>query len=278
LNLSATTRANAVAVVAYVPYVLFIAMNADELPSRPIVYAGLAWALVVMVLCQWVYHRYAPPIPASAVPAPELSLATERLPPVVWLAIIPPLIVAFLLWCLMVYGSELPWRDTWLGPKLPAPAHGLKYSFVVITLIGWNCLAMWAVIFNLAMWHGMSRAYTYRRAGLVGAVASQWVIMVASICLASGMSLRLPPALANLAGILYGASLAGVMWMGGEVLRRRQRAGEPRMGYWVYFDLRDPSFLGPRGMNTGNAWSWVLAGVGLAPLLLGEWMLHLPGK
>jgi hypothetical protein len=59
------------------------------------------------------------------------------------------------------------------------------------------------------------------------------------------------------------------------MLRRRQRAAEPRMGTWMYFDLRDPSFLGPRGVNAGNAWSWVLAGVGLAPLLLAEWMLHL---
>jgi hypothetical protein len=275
LNLSAKGRANAVAVVAYVPYVLYLFTNADALPTRSIVYVGLAWALMVTVLCQWVYHRYSPQISASAVPAAELSLATERLPPVVWLAVIPPLIVAFALWGVLAYGSELPWRDTWLGPKLPAPSHGMEYSHLVITLIAWNCLAMWMVIFNLAMWHGMSRAYTYRRAGLMSAVASQWLLMVGTLCHASGMSLRLPPALATLAGIVYGASLAGVMWIGCEMLRRKRRTPEPRTGTWMYFDLRDPSFLGPRGINAGNAWSWVLAGAGLAPLLLGEWMLQL---
>jgi hypothetical protein len=275
VNLSARARANIVCVVAYLPYALFIFMNADKSPTRPMVYAGLAWALAVSVLCQWVYHRYLPRMPASAIPAPELSLAAERLPRVVWLAIIPPVITAVLLWCVLAYGSALPWRDTWLGPELPAPQHGFNYKNLVLTLVVWNCFAMWVVIFNLAMWHGMSRAYTYRRAGLVTAVAAQWLILVGTVGQAGGMSLRLPTTLATVSGIVYGASMAGVMWIGCEMMRRRKRAAEPRTGTWMYFDLRDPSFLGPRGVNTGNAWSWVLAGVGLAPLLLAEWMLHL---
>lgn len=275
MTLSARARANVVGALAYVPYVLFILMYADELPGRQVVYAGLAWGLAVGVLGQWVYHRYSPRMPVSAIPAPELSLEAERLPRLVWLAICPPLIAAVLVWCVLAYGSALPWRDTWLGPELPAPQHGVEYKHLVLTLVVWNCFAMWVVLFNLAMWHGMSRAYTYRRAGLVTAVAGQWLILVGTAGHASGMSLRLPPALATLSGIVYGASMAGVMWIGCEMMRRRKRAAEPRTGTWMYFDLRDPSFLGPRGVNAGNAWSWVLAGVGIAPLLLAEWMLHL---
>lgn len=278
MTLSARARANLVTGLAYVPLTVFICTRDEDLPMRPLLYVTLAWGLCVALLAQWVYHRHSPRMTASDVPAPELSLVAERLPSAVWLAIFPPVIVAVLLWCVLAFGSELPWRDTWLGPKLPAPEHGLKYSYLVVTLIGWNCLAMWVVILNLAMWHGMSRAYTHRRAGLLAAIASQWLVLVATICHAGGMNLRLPPALATVSGILYGASLAGVMWIGCEMLRRRHRAPGPRMGTWMYFDPRDPSFLGPRGINTGNAWSWVLAGAGMAPLLLGEWMLHLPGK
>lgn len=278
MSLSAKARANIVLVAAYVPFVLFIGMNAGDLPTRPMVYAGLAWLLAVTVLCQWVYHHYTPRLSASALPAPELSLTAERMPSVAWLSIFPPVIVAVLLWCVTDYGSSLPWRDTWLGPQLPAPSHGSLYQHLVLTLIVWNCLAMWSVIFSLAMWHGMSRAYTYRRTGLVSAVTAQWLIMVATIGHASGMSMRLPPALATLSGIVYGAALAGVMWIGFESLRMRRRSVQPRTGTWIYFDLRDPGFLGPRGINAGNAWSWVLAGAGLAPLLLAEWMLHLAGN
>lgn len=275
MSLSARARSNLVGVVATVLYALFVYMNEGALPVRTAVYIALLWSLGMTVLCQWVYHRYSPGLPASAVPEPELNLATERVPRVAWLAIAPPLIVGAILCGVLVYGSQLPWRDAWLGPQLPAPSHGAHYKHLVITLVGWNCLAMWLVLFNLAKWHGMSRAYTYRRAGLVAAVAAQWLMLVATIGHASGMSMRLPSVLATVCGIAYGAGLAGVVWIGCETERRRRRAGGPRTGTWMYFDLQDPGFFGPRGLNAGNAWSWVLAVAALAPLLLGEWMLHL---
>ncbi|MDQ2639411.1 MAG: hypothetical protein M3Y79_02355 [Pseudomonadota bacterium] len=274
MSLSARARANLVGVAAAVPYALSLYLDGGP-PTRPRMYLALAWGLGVSVLCQWVYHRYSPRVPASALPAPELSLTADRVPRVAWMAIIPPVIAGAILCGVLAYGSELPWRDTWLGPQLPASSHGFLYRHMVITLIGWNCLFMWLVLFNLAKWHGLSRAYTDRRAGLVSAVAAQWLVLVMTISQASGMSMRLPPVLATTCGIVYGATLAGVMWIGCESERRRRRAAQPPTGTWIYFDLQDPSFFGPRGLNAGNAWSWVLGAAALAPLLLGEWMLHL---
>ena len=176
-----------------------------------------------------------------------------------------------LLWWVTVYGTDLPWRDTWLGPAKPASEHKM-YLFMVTAAILFTSLASWQVVYSLARWHGMARAYPYRRERLQWAVGSQWLILAVMIAWISGHNFRMPTALATTCGIVFGIGMSAVMWMGWK--SHAMRSGDPQTGTWCYFDFRDPTFFGPRGVNLANGWSWILAAAAIAPVLLVEWLLQ----
>lgn len=139
-------------------------------------------------------------------------------------------------------------------------------------VIVWNSLASWMVVYSLARWHGMARTYPYRRERMLKAVGFQWVALVASIAWASGLNFYMPTLLATTCGITLGVGMFAALWLGGQ--EYRLRAEDPQTGTWCYFDFRDPTFFGPRGLNLANGWSLALAAAGIAPMLLAEWLYH----
>lgn len=243
----------------------------QALSQRAWVYLALASVLVSMLVYQWVYHRHTAPIPAAALPPAQLSLVPERLPGIVWLALVPPVILMVLLWCVTMYGSTLPWRDSWLGPPQPATSHRMFLMTAIMSIV-WMGVASWKVVYALARWHGMARSYPHRRERLMYAVGMQWLALIVPVAMASGFSLYLPALLATTCAITYGLGMFFFIWLAGQ--EHRMRTESPQTGTWCYFDFHDPTFFGPRGLNLANRWSWALAGAGIAPVLLAEWLYH----
>lgn len=266
------SKATVVCLALYAPYVLARGVYDEQLSERAWIYLLLLFTLPAALLYQWVYHRELQKLPAPALPKAELSLAVERMPKVVWLAILPPLIAAALLWWITTHGSELPWRDTWLGPPMPATSHR-TFRFAAVAFVVWNCLGTWRAALGLAQWHGMPRAYTSRRERLELAIAVQWLLLINFTAWSCTMLFRMPVMLAIIVGVVVGAGFSAMMWVTWQEPRFR-RQGEPAIGVWFYFDSGDPAFLGPRGLNVASAWSWVLATVAATPIVLAEWLLH----
>ncbi len=272
MKLLSKVRASLATLIMEVPFLALFFLYRDRLPLRAWVYLGLLSFLAALLIYQWVYHRESVKVATPrAVPGSELNLTPEYMPRVVWLALAPPVLVAVLLWWVKVHGSELQWRDNWLGPPQPAMNHR-TYSMASIFVIIPNSAALWAVLYGLAQWHGMPRAYARRREVLLRAVLSQWLILVASVAWMSGMNFHMPPALATTCGIAYGFGLPALMWTGWRASRRF--VDDLHIGTWWYFDFGDPAFSGPRGMNLASSWSWALAVAAIVPLLLAEWLLH----
>jgi hypothetical protein len=241
------------------------------LSQRSWVYIWLACSLISVLIYQWVYHRHAAAPPAQALPPAELSLSHERVPALVWTALIPPIILMALLWWVTFHGSGLPWRDGWLGPPRPAVSHRFFLPSMIMVIV-WISIGSWKVVYNLARWHGMPRTYPHRRQRLVNAVGLQWMALVAVVAWASGLNFYLPAPLATACAITFGVGMFSVIAYGNQEYRLRTQ--DPRTGTWCYFQLQDPAFLGPRGMNLANRWALALGAAGLAPVILAEWLYH----
>jgi hypothetical protein len=203
VSLSPKTRANIASLLVIVPLFLVRLRYDDALSQRSWVYVWLACGLISAVLYQWVYHRHAEAPTARALPPAELSLTQERVPALVWTALVPPVILMILLWWVTFHGSGLPWRDGWLGPPRPAASHR-TFLLTMIMVIAWISIGSWKVVYSLARWHGMARTYPYRRERLVNAVRLQWISLVAIVAWASGNNFYLPAPLATACAIAFG--------------------------------------------------------------------------
>ncbi|MEO8313966.1 MAG: hypothetical protein ABI645_04135 [Pseudomonadota bacterium] len=271
MTMSPKVRANIATIVAYAPFIVANTLYRGQLSQRTWVYLGLLSMLPAILIYQWVYHRETLKHPAPALPRAELNLAPERLPPVVWLAIMPPLIAAAFLWWITTYSIELPWRDSWLGPPKPAASHEM-FRMLGVMFVIWNCLGSWRVGLGLAQWHGMPRAYVSRRKRLLLAIEAQWLFLLIPLAHTCGNLFRLPTLWATVCGVVVGVGVLAIIWSANR--ERQLRKAEPRIGTWCYFDFRDPAFLGPRGLNLASGWSWTLAAIALSPIVLAEWLLH----
>jgi hypothetical protein len=271
VTLSPKARAGIVSWVACGLFLLANMLYQEKLSQRAWVYLALAVMLPAMLIGQWIYHREVLKLEAPDLPRAELNLAPEHIPNAVWLAILPPLIAAALLWWVTAYGSTLPWRDTWLGPPKPAASHQM-FRMAGVMFVIWNCLGSWRAVYGLAQWSGMPRAYISRRKRLILAIALQWLLLICTAAWSCNMLFRMPAMLAIVVGVTAGAGFSAMTWIYWQEVRFRSE--EPPIGTWCYFDFRDPAFLGPGGLNLASAWSWALAAVALSPIVLAEWLLH----
>lgn len=146
------------------------------------------------------------------------------------------------------------------------------YPMAATGVIVWNSMMSWRVVNALARWHGMSRAYPHRYYRLRAAVTTQWIALAVSSSWLCGNVFYMPPTLATTCALTFGGGLFAALWFAGR--EERLRRAQPATGTWCYFDFKDPTFLGPRGLNLANGWSWVLAAAGMAPVLLAEWLLR----
>lgn len=236
---------------------------------RGFAYLTLCSFLLSTLAYQWVFHRHAPPVPASALPRAELFLSAEPVPRLVWMALWPPLLLTGLLWWVITQGDTLPWRDNWLGPPQPA-FHHKTFTMIAMAVMVCSSVAAWKVVLALARWHGMARAYPHRSRRLRLAVTIQWLWLATMVCWAAGNLFYMPVPWASLCAIGFGGGMFLFLWMVGQ--EERLRRDQPATGTWCYLDFRDPGFLSPRDLNLASAWAWLLAALGIAPILLMEWL------
>jgi hypothetical protein len=185
-----------------------------------------------------------------------LNLEEEKMPGVVWLAAVPPVLTLGLIFWLADHWSVLPVRETGLPPRTAwrDPAFQSIAQFLFFDL-GWS---VWFWLCALAVWHGMSRRYTFRRSQLAALVATSWSTALLTPALTLPLLLRLPPIglVLCLAAGAFGIGLFIVF------ARRARRdvatASMPPSSYAFYFDRNDPSAFGDRGVNLGSPWNWAL--------------------
>ncbi|HEX5110981.1 MAG TPA: hypothetical protein VFV95_21160 [Vicinamibacterales bacterium] len=186
-----------------------------------------------------------------------LDLAGEPRPYAMWLAALPPLVTAGLVYFLATEWNSLVLRDP---PPVPAPTPWQDPGFrglVSLLLLGvvWN---VYFGILSLTMWYGVSRQYAFRKSQVHVAVAFSWSETLLMPAVFLPLWLRVPPA----GLLLCAASLAVSTWLLVEFGRRAHRdwqtADMPPSSYRFYFDRNDPSAFSNRGTNLGSPWNWAL--------------------
>jgi hypothetical protein len=270
--ISPKVRANVVAIGAMLPFLVLLNVYRKDIPTRTHVYLSLLLGVASMLIYMWVHSRATAKLPPVPSPVAELNLAEERLPRAVWLAVVPLLLVAIELWWFTKHGDALPWRHGARG----AVADSSSYRFLVGGMIFWNSFAAWMVLFGLAVWHGMSRAYRFRRTQLLAGVTNQWAAFVGINGSIAGTAFAVPESRQWICFIPILSGFGVIFWNSRRL--NRLYAEIPRVGTWFYRDPGDPTFFGPRGVNLASGWCWVLIAAVVPPILLAEWMLsRVPG-
>jgi hypothetical protein len=267
VSLAPKRQANIASILAMTPFLLCNLLYRDQLSFHTWIYLALLSFIASMLVYMWVHDRATARLPASPAPAAELSLAEERLPRTVWLAIVPPLLVAVELWWVTTHWNELPWRQ-----GAASLAHNSSYRFLVGGLIFWNSVGTWMTLFGFAVWHGMSRAYEFRRTQLLAGVMNQWAGFIGINGSILGTAFELPESVEWVAFIPILAGFGVMAWNSRRL--NRLYAAVPRIGTWFYRDARDPTFFGPRGVNLASGWCMGLTAAIIPPIALAEWMLH----
>jgi len=242
------------------PYLLLAGIASDRARAS----MALPLAIAAGLYGVWMYRRQVEQLAAEPAPTRELSLASERLPRAVWLALGPPLVVAMLIWWVVASGSTRPGRPPVAGPLS-------SQQWFVFMVIFWNGFAAQAVGYGLGAWYGMSRAYAFRRTLLLTALANQWLFLVVTTAFGLDMVMGVPADLEPVIVIAGGGAAAVLAWNVWRI--NRLYYTHPRPGSWVYADARDPTFLGPRGMNMANGWFWLLQAALVLQMLLIKWIL-----
>jgi len=246
------------------PYFLMAGITSDRARAS----MALLSVVAATVYGVWMHRRQAEQLAADPAPTRELSLASERLPRAVWLAVGPPILIAMLIWWVVTSGSTLPGR-----PRVEGTLSSQQWF--VFMVIFWNGFAAQAVGYGLGGWYGMSRAYAVRRTLLMTVLANQWLFLVVTMAWGLDMVMGVPADLEPVCVVAGGGAAAVLAW---NVWRINQLYyTQPRPGGWVYCDARDPTFLGPRGMNMANGWFWLLQSALVLQMLLIKWILpHVP--
>jgi hypothetical protein len=252
---------------------IFVALRHPDigLSRRAMLLFWVVFCLAATIAFHWIYHRFADRLPEGPEPTAELNLVTERMPKAAWLAIFPPLLAVATWWWMSAHSGGLPWSNEWDGSAQSSPLYreAVVYLFLVN---GWMlCL----VVSCLAVWHGSSRAYGSRRGQLLEAVLFQWLALIWTIDHVFWTDFRAPlaAAVASRTAVAVGYCIF-FWWLWGMLkFEARLDSEEPRTGTGFYFNSGDPAFLGPRGLNLASHWSWGLALMGVALLVLAPWLL-----
>jgi hypothetical protein len=209
--------------------------------------------LVGLVFVAW-RSREVPSLPAvRSHRKAALELVDERIPSSAWLAAVPPLLTLGLIFWLSAVWSAILVRDTvgyvpattaWRDPAFRSIAQRLIFG------VGWS---VWCGTSGLAMWYGVSRQYTFRRAQLHGPVATAWSFALLWPAVVLPLWLRLP-ALGLLLCAVAAATGAGLLLVFGLRARREWDAASMQpSSSRLYFDRYDPSALGPFPPSVENS-------------------------
>jgi len=201
-----------------------------------------------------------------------LDLAGEPTPQALWLAALPPLITAGLVYVLAAQWSSLVLRDPAPVPAT-TPWHdpGFKglVSFLVFGVV-WN---VYFGILSLMMWYGVSRQYAFRRSQVQAAVALSWSQTLLMPAWVLPLWLRLSPIGLLVCAVSFAVGTGLLVRFGRRARRDWQASDMPPSSYRFYYDRNDPSAFGERGTNLGNPWNWALFTAPAVFLALPLWSL-----
>jgi len=183
----------------------------------------------------------------------ELDLIPDRMPGTLWFAAGPPLINIAIFWWLAAHWRDIPWSgytdDSW---------RYVAFRNCSLTFVGFGVFELWVLVSAVAQWYGSPRN-EQRRVRFHLGLAQAWFMALAI----PGLTLPINIDMSRTAIALCVTCVA----VGSAVLIFfARRAGKPsspsaQTSTW-YFDRRDPALFGPRGMNLGNPWQWVLLAAG----------------
>jgi hypothetical protein len=213
--------------------------------------------VALMFLFRW-QRRAVLSLEAERAPRkPVLDLAAEAKPHAMWLAALPPLVTAGLVYFLAAQWGSLVPRDP---PPMPAPTPwqdpGFR-SLVSFLLFGvvWN---VYFGILGVTMWYGVSRHYPFRRSQVHAAVALSWSETLLMPAWVLPLWLRLSPIGLLVCAVSFSVGTGLLVWFGRRARRDWQASDMPPSSYRFYFDRNDPSAFGERGTNLGSPWNWAL--------------------
>jgi hypothetical protein len=184
----------------------------------------------------------------------ELDLIPDRMPRTLWFAAGPPLINTAIFWWLAAHWREIPWSgytdDSW---------RYVAFRNCSLTFVGFGVFELWVLVSAVAQWYGSPRN-EQRRARFHIGLAQAWFMALAIPGLTLPINIDMSRTAIALCATCVAAGSAVLIFFA----RRGGKPSSPvaHTGTW-YFDRRDPALFGPRGMNLGNPWQWVLLAAGL---------------
>ncbi|MEP7352455.1 MAG: hypothetical protein ABI824_04405 [Acidobacteriota bacterium] len=217
------------------------------------------------ILCVVLYARTTPPN-RSLAPPTELELTPQRLPKTVWLAVIPPLLMAALIFWLSAHWDQIPSRYSVDASPLERQS---EFRMLRLWLLLPCMMGVSALIHGIAQWYGTARTPA-SRARFDWAVSHSWTatLWIPAVMLPTqfGLSWKSTPWCVLSASIGLGIAL----WA-----RRRLKKFDVRPDDYTgwYFDRHDPALWGSRGTNVGNPWQWALFAVHAVPMVVPFFLL-----
>jgi hypothetical protein len=184
----------------------------------------------------------------------ELDLTPDRMPHTLWLAAGPPLInIAIFCW-LAAHWREIPWSgytdDSW---------HHVAFRNCSLTFVVFGVFELWVLVSAIAQWYGSPRNEE-RRARFHLSLAQAWFVALVLPGFTLPINIDMSRTALAVCVTCVAAGFAVLIFFA----RREGKLPSPsaHTSAW-YFDRRDPALFGPRGMNLGNPWQWVLLASGL---------------
>ena len=183
----------------------------------------------------------------------ELDLIPDRMPRTLWFAAGPPLINIALYCWLAAHWREIPWSgytdDSWRHVAF----RNCSLTFVVFGMFGF-----WILVSAVAQWYGSPRNED-RRARFHLGLAQAWFMALVIPGLILPINIDMSRTAIALCITCVAAGSAVLIFF---ARRAGKQSSPPAHSTW-YFDRLDPALFGPRGMNLGNPWQWVLLAAGL---------------
>jgi hypothetical protein len=130
-----------------------------------------------------------------------------------------------------------------------------------MTFVAFGWYELWVLASAIAQWYGSPRN-DVRLARFHLGLAQAWVVALVIPGLTLPVNIDMSRTAIALCVMCAAAGFAVfcIIFFAGR--KRKLTSPTPHTSTW-YFDRRAPALFGPRGMNLGNPWHWVLLAAGL---------------
>jgi hypothetical protein len=176
------------------------------------------------------------------------------MPRTIWFAAGPLLINIAIYYWLAAHWREIRWSgytdDSW---------SYTAFRNCSLTFVAFGLFELWVLVSAVAQWYGSPRNEERRTRFHLG-LAQAWFMTLAIPGMILPINIDMSQTAIAVCAMSVAAGLAVLIFFA----RRGGQLSSPSAdaGTW-YFDRHDPALFGPRGMNLGNPWHWVLLAAGL---------------